>query len=97
VARASSAVLPSRTFAARGVFARGLSTSSVLPERLVVLLRESRWLLQCCIAIFFALILLSYNSADPGWSHAVSAREKRRKKEKKENKKKKYTKTNNRS
>jgi len=57
------------------VFARGLSTSSVLPERLVVLLRESRWLLQCCIAIFFALILLSYNSADPGWSHAVSARE----------------------
>ena len=75
MARASSAVLPSRTFAARGVFGRGLPPSSVLPERLVVLLRESRWLLQCCVAIFFALILLSYNSADPGWSHAVSARE----------------------
>ena len=70
MARLAASALPAR----RLPFASGVG-ASLLPERLVVLLRESRWLLQCCIAIFFALILLSYNNSDPGWSHAVSARD----------------------
>jgi S-DNA-T family DNA segregation ATPase FtsK/SpoIIIE len=70
MARVAASALPAR----RSPFS-GAAAASLLPERLLVLLRESRWLLQCCIAIFFALILLSYNSADPGWSHAVSGRE----------------------
>ena len=62
-------------FASKGFAAPARSGASILPERLVVLLRESRWLAQCCIAVFVALILLSYNAADPGWSHAVAGRE----------------------
>ncbi|MCX7200854.1 MAG: DNA translocase FtsK 4TM domain-containing protein, partial [Burkholderiales bacterium] len=50
------------------------SVGSLLPERLVVLLRESRWLVQCCLAVFLALILLSYHPTDPGWSHAIGGR-----------------------
>ena len=57
-----------------GVAGATASAGSMLPERLIVLLRESRWLVQCCIAVFLALILLSYHPADPGWSHAIGGR-----------------------
>jgi S-DNA-T family DNA segregation ATPase FtsK/SpoIIIE len=48
---------------------------SMLSDRALVLLREARWLLLCTLALFLALILLSYDRGDPGWSHAVVIRE----------------------
>ncbi|WP_322403179.1 DNA translocase FtsK [Massilia luteola] len=40
-----------------------------LPNRLVRLLSEARWLAMSVALLYFVLILLSYNKADPGWSH----------------------------
>src|SRR5689334_3562277 len=40
-----------------------------LPNRLVRLLSEARWLATAAALLYFVLILLSYNKADPGWSH----------------------------
>ncbi|HYF58344.1 MAG TPA: DNA translocase FtsK 4TM domain-containing protein, partial [Burkholderiaceae bacterium] len=62
---------PSITAAGRA----GPSRASLLSDRALVLLREARWLLLCTLALFVALILLSYHKADPGWSHAVVSRE----------------------
>ncbi len=44
-----------------------------LPERVVRLLRELGWLALGALAIYLALILLTYDPADPGWSNAVPA------------------------
>jgi DNA segregation ATPase FtsK/SpoIIIE-like protein len=41
-----------------------------MPNRLVRLLSEARWLATAVVLLYFVLILLSYNKADPGWSHA---------------------------
>jgi len=49
--------------------------ASLLSDRALVLLREARWLLLCTLALFVALILFSYDRADPGWSHAATVRE----------------------
>jgi len=46
---------------------------SPLPEKIAVLLRESRWLVLVAVASFLALSLWGYHRADPGWSHAVHA------------------------
>ncbi len=43
-----------------------------LPERLLGLLRESRWLLLVAVAFYLILILFGYDRADPSWSHSVS-------------------------
>ncbi|WP_296943053.1 DNA translocase FtsK [uncultured Massilia sp.] len=40
-----------------------------MPNRLVRLLSEARWLVTAVALLYFVLILLSYNKADPGWSH----------------------------
>src|SRR3954463_6687097 len=40
-----------------------------LPNRLVRLLSEARWLATAVALLYFVLILLSYNKNDPGWSH----------------------------
>ncbi|HVL55072.1 MAG TPA: DNA translocase FtsK 4TM domain-containing protein [Burkholderiaceae bacterium] len=48
---------------------------SLLSDRALLLLREARWLALCCLALFLTLILLSYDRADPGWSHAITVRE----------------------
>ncbi|WP_075795542.1 DNA translocase FtsK [Massilia putida] len=40
-----------------------------LPNRLVRLLSEARWLVTAVALLYFVLILLSYNRADPGFSH----------------------------
>ena len=40
-----------------------------MPNRLVRLLSEARWLATAVALLYFVLILLSYNKADPGWSH----------------------------
>ena len=40
-----------------------------LPNRLVRLLSEARWLALAVLGLYFVLILASYNKLDPGWSH----------------------------
>jgi S-DNA-T family DNA segregation ATPase FtsK/SpoIIIE len=42
-----------------------------LPEKIGVVLQESRWLLVGALALFLALSLWGYHPGDPGWSHAV--------------------------
>ncbi len=42
-----------------------------LPERLSLLLQEARWLILGVMSLYIGLILLGYNQADPGWSHAA--------------------------
>ncbi len=44
-----------------------------LPERILALLRESRWLVLVAAALYLLLILASFDKADPGWSHGVIA------------------------
>ena len=44
-----------------------------LPERIVALLNEVRWLVLGALGIYLALIFSGFNPADPGWSHAVAA------------------------
>lgn len=40
-------------------------------EKLLALLRESRWLLLVAAALYLILILYGYDRADPGWSHST--------------------------
>jgi len=47
-------------------------TGDLPPNKLFVLLRESRWLLLVACAIYIALVLYGYNRADPSWSHSAS-------------------------
>ncbi len=49
------------------------STSSALPGRLSRLFREARWILFAALAVYLTLVLATYHSGDPGWSHAVQA------------------------
>ncbi|MHB9102127.1 MAG: DNA translocase FtsK [Sulfuricella sp.] len=43
-----------------------------LSPKLSGLLRESRWLAVVAVALYLALVLFSYDHADPGWSHSGS-------------------------
>jgi S-DNA-T family DNA segregation ATPase FtsK/SpoIIIE len=43
-----------------------------LPEKVLGLLRESRWLLLVAVAFYLILILYGYDRADPSWSHSAS-------------------------
>ena len=45
---------------------------SPLPEKIAVVLHESRWLALIVIAAFLGLALSGYHRGDPGWSHALS-------------------------
>ncbi|KQQ89093.1 DNA translocase FtsK [Massilia sp. Leaf139] len=45
------------------------SPRSPMPRRLARLLLEARWIAMAVVFLYFVLILLSYNKADPGWSH----------------------------
>jgi S-DNA-T family DNA segregation ATPase FtsK/SpoIIIE len=42
-----------------------------LPNRLVRLLSEARWIAFAVVFMYFVMILLTYNKGDPGWSHEV--------------------------
>ena len=44
---------------------------SPLPEKIAVVLQESRWLALIVLAAFLGLALSGYHRDDPGWSHAV--------------------------
>ncbi|MQY51146.1 DNA translocase FtsK [Rhodocyclus gracilis] len=45
---------------------------SPLPEKIVLVIQESRWLALMAVAAFLALALWGYDRADPGWSHAAA-------------------------
>ncbi len=47
------------------------SAAQPLPEKIAALLQEARWLALAVIALYIGLVLLGYNVADPGWSHAA--------------------------
>jgi len=47
------------------------NSASALPGRLSRLFREARWILFAALAVYLTLVLATYNSGDPGWSHAV--------------------------
>ncbi len=44
-----------------------------LPGKIAALLRESKWLVLIAAAAYIALVLLTFNKADPGWSHSAPA------------------------
>ncbi len=44
---------------------------SPLPEKIAVVLQESRWLALVALALYLGLALAGYHRADPGWSHAI--------------------------
>ncbi len=48
------------------------TTESGLPPKIASLLRECWWLLLISLACYLALILYTYQPADPGWSHSSS-------------------------
>ncbi len=41
-----------------------------MPNRLVRLLSEARWIALAVLCVYFVMILFSYHKGDPGWSHA---------------------------
>ncbi len=51
--------------------ARSAQRYQPLPERIASLLQETRWLLLGVVSLYIALVLIGYNKADPGWSHAT--------------------------
>ncbi|UGQ47934.1 DNA translocase FtsK [Massilia endophytica] len=51
-------------------YTRSTTERAPLPNRLVRLLSEARWFALAALCLYFVLILVSYDKADPGWSHA---------------------------
>jgi len=49
------------------------NTPSPLPEKIAIVLQESRWLGLIVLAAFLSLAMWGYRRGDPGWSHAVPA------------------------
>ena len=52
---------------------RASEPPSPLPEKIGIILQESRWLALVALASFIGLALWGFHRADPGWSHAVSS------------------------
>ena len=50
----------------------GRSAENPLPPKIASLLRESWWLAVVAVALYLALVLFTFDKADPGWSHSVS-------------------------
>jgi DNA segregation ATPase FtsK/SpoIIIE, S-DNA-T family len=48
------------------------ASQAPLPGKVAALLRESRWFVLIAAALYLALILVTFNRADPGWSHSVA-------------------------
>ncbi len=71
MARAAAVPVSSgRTASARSPSAARLG----LPARALRLVQEALWIALAALGAFLLLILLSYDKADPGWSHAVVGR-----------------------
>ena len=47
-------------------------TPTPLPGKIAALLRESKWFALVAVALYLALILVTFNKADPGWSHSTA-------------------------
>lgn len=47
--------------------------ASPLPDKVVRLLQESRWLILAVMALFVVLALAGFQRTDPGWSHSVQS------------------------
>ena len=47
------------------------ASGDFLSNRLLLLLRESRWILLVGCAIYLTVALYGYNPADPAWSHSA--------------------------
>lgn len=45
--------------------------STPLPDKVITLLQESRWLVLGALSLFLLLALAGFDPKDPGWSHAV--------------------------
>jgi S-DNA-T family DNA segregation ATPase FtsK/SpoIIIE len=52
-------------------YTRNVTERQPLPNRLVRLLSEARWIALAVLCLYLVMILLSYNKGDPGWSHGV--------------------------
>jgi len=50
----------------------GKQAGNPLPPQVAALLRESWWLALLAVALYLLLVLVTYDKADPGWSHSVS-------------------------
>ena len=50
---------------------REKTSTQPLPEKIVALLQEARWLALGALAVYLGLILFGYDKADPGWSHTI--------------------------
>src|SRR5258705_9543447 len=50
----------------------GRSADNPLPPQIAALLRESWWLAVVVVALYLALILFTFDKADPGWSHSAT-------------------------
>ncbi|PZP62829.1 MAG: cell division protein FtsK [Azospira oryzae] len=49
------------------------ASANPLPPKIAALIRESWWLAMVGLAAYLALVLLTYNPADPAWSHSRAA------------------------
>ena len=63
--------MPKPTQSDPNSYTRNPTLRQPLPNRLVRLLSEARWIALAVMFLYFVLILLTYNKADPGWSHDV--------------------------
>ena len=48
------------------------ASQAPLPGKVAALLRESRWFVLIAAALYLALILVTFDRGDPGWSHSVA-------------------------
>jgi DNA segregation ATPase FtsK/SpoIIIE, S-DNA-T family len=49
------------------------TSAAPLPAKLANLLREAKWLVLIALAAYLLLILVTFNTGDPGWSHSATA------------------------
>ncbi len=57
---------------ANNISSRKQATAHPFPPRIASLLRESWWLVLVVVALYFIMILGTYDRGDPGWSHSVT-------------------------
>src|SRR5687767_4077532 len=50
----------------------GRAARNPLPPKIAALLRESGWFALLGFALYLALVLYTYDKADPGWSHSTA-------------------------
>ncbi|NHZ43383.1 DNA translocase FtsK [Massilia aquatica] len=63
--------MPKTSQPSNASYTRKPVTRQPLPNRVVRLLSEARWIALAVVFLYFVMILLTYNKGDPGWSHEV--------------------------